>query len=188
MVVRAAHRFTVEDYYRMAETGVIKPDARVELLEGEIIDMSAIGPWHGGVVNRLTRLFIEAAKGRSIVAVQNSIGLSSISEPQPDLVLLKLRADDYASELPVPADALLLIEVADSTLDYDRNVKIPAYGKAGIPEVWIVNLPQLIFEVYREPHFTGYTSVMKLQPGNTARPLSFPDVAVDVDSILRQVP
>lgn len=185
MIVRAAHRFTVEDYHRMAETGVIKPDARVELLEGEIVDMMPTGPFHGGTVKKLNRLFSSASKGRWIVAVQDPIRLGPHSEPQPDLMLLKPSPDDYTSRHPTAEDVFLLIEVADSTVQYDCNAKLPAYGRAGVPEVWLINLPEQTIEVYREPHFSGYSSVTKLRAGETARTQVFPDVSIEIGSLLR---
>lgn len=186
MIARTAHRFTVDEYYKMAETGVIKPDARVELLDGQIIDMAPIGPFHGGAVKRLNRLFAKAAKDRFLVAVQDPVHLNDRSEPQPDVMLLKPKADDYGTRHPRPEDVFLLIEVADSTLQFDRDEKVAAYGAGGITEVWLVNLPEQKLEVYREPHFTGYASKTILSPGDTARPAAFPDVAIDVAALLRQ--
>src|SRR5207249_12101922 len=140
MLAPTKHRFNVEEYYRMAETGVLKPDARVELLNGEIIDMSPIGPFHGGLVNRLTRLFNKLSKGLWLVSSQNPLRLDDHSEPEPDVMLLKPATDDYTSRHPQPEDVFLLVEVSDTTLDYDRENKLPVYGSAGIAEVWIVNL------------------------------------------------
>lgn len=184
MPVLTGHRFSVQDYYRMAETGVLRPGARVELLEGRIIDMSPIGPLHGGLVNRLTRLFNRTANGRWLVTVQNPLHLDDHSEPEPDVMLLKPSPDDYTRRHPRPEDVFLLIEVSDSTLDYDREEKLPAYGRAGISEVWLVNPQDEVIEVYREPHFTGYTSKLVLHAGDQARPQAFPDVAVNVTELL----
>src|SRR4051812_20604444 len=127
MSVLTKHRFTVEDYHRMAETGVLKPDARVELLEGEIIDMAPIGSFHGGVTKRLIRFFTKLSQGRWLVSAQDPVRLNKHSEPEPDLMLLKPTEDDYTSRHPVPEDVFLLIEVADSSLSYDRTDKLPAY-------------------------------------------------------------
>lgn len=170
----------------MAETGVLGPGARVELLEGEIIDMSPIGPLHGGVVNRLLRLFTWALPGRCLVTVQNPVHLDAHSEPQPDLMLLRPAPDDYTTRHPRADDVLLLIEVADTSLDYDRNEKLPAYGHAGIREVWLVNLEEETVEVYREPHLAGYSSTMVLRAGDRACPLAFPDAAVEVAELLKR--
>jgi Uma2 family endonuclease len=176
----AKHRFTAEEYYRMAETGVIKPDARVELLDGEIIDMMPLGPFHGGSTNYLTQLLAARAKGRWILAVQNPVHLDRHSEPQPDLMLLKPAKDFYRKRHPGPAEVFLLIEVAETSLDYDRKKKLPAYGRAGVREVWIVNLQERVLELYRDPHYTGSNSITLLRAGDTARPLAFPDVIVKV--------
>ena len=186
MSAQTQHRFSVEDYYRMAETGVLRPGKRVELLDGKIIDMSPIGPLHGGLVNRLSRLFNQLSKGRWLVSAQNPLRLDDHSEPEPDVMLLKPAADDYTSRHPQPKDVFLLIEVADSTLEYDREEKLPAYGRAGIAEVWIVNLQAAAIEVYREPHFTGYGNKTVLRAGDQARPLAFPDTAVDVAELLKR--
>ena len=186
MPLATKHRFSVEDYYRMAETGLLRPDARVELLDGEIIDMSPIGPPHGGVTKRLNRLFAQLAGGRWLVAVQDPVRLDEYSEPQPDLMLLRPAPDFYRTRHPGPEDVFLLIEVAASSLAYDRGTKLPAYGRAGISEVWIVNLEDETIEVCREPHLAGYASMTSLRPGDKARPLAFPDAAVDVAELLKR--
>ncbi len=170
----------------MAETGVLRPDARVELLDGRIIDMSPIGPFHGGVVARLTRLFNKLAKDRWLVWPQNPLHLDDHAEPEPDVMLLKPSRNDYTSRHPRPDDVFLLIEVADTTLEYDREEKLPAYGRAGIGEVWIVNLVEQTVEIHREPHFTGYGEKKVLRAGDQARPHAFPDVAVDVAELLKR--
>jgi len=169
----------------MAESGVLRPDARVELLDGQIIDMAPIGPAHGGSVNRLIRLFSELGDGRWLVSAQNPVHLDRHSEPQPDLTLLKPAPDDYTTRHPGPEDVLLLIEVSDTSLAYDRLEKLPAYGREGIAEVWIVNLPEQTIEVYREPHFAGYGKTAVLRAGDKACPMAFPDAAVDVAELLK---
>ncbi len=184
MPVEAFHRFTVEDYHRMGAAGVLRPDARVELLGGRIIDMSPIGPWHGGVVSRLTQLFIKLARDRWWVTTQNPLRLDEHSEPEPDVMLCRMSPDDYTRRHPVPEDVLLLVEVADASLDYDRGEKLPRYGRAEIPEVWIVNLEERVVEVYREPHYEGYGSKTVLAPGGQASPQAFPDVMVNVSELL----
>jgi Uma2 family endonuclease len=186
MQVLAQHRFNVEEYHRMAETGVLRPDARVELLDGRIIDMSPIAPFHGGLVKRLSRLFTLKAKGRWTVSIQDPLRLDDHSEPEPDVMLLKPAPDDYTSRHPQPDDVFLLIEVSDTTLDHDHTEKLPAYGRAGVVEVWIVNLQDSTFEVYRKPHFTGYGSKTVLHKGEQVKPLAFPDVLVDVAELLKR--
>ena len=186
MFAQTKHRFSVKDYHRMAETGVLSPGARVGLLHGEIIDMSPIGPFHGGLVNRLIRIFNQNSGGRWTVSAQNPLALDDHSEPEPDVMLLKPAADDYTSRHPRPQDVFLLIEVSDTTIEYDREEKLPVYGRAGVPEVWLVNLGELAVEVYREPHFTGYGSKTILRAGDPAVPQAFPDVSVPVGELLRR--
>jgi Uma2 family endonuclease len=187
MSPRTKHRFSVKEYYRMAETGVLQPDARVELLNGEIIDMSPIGPFHGGVTNYLIEVFASAkSRGRWMTTVQNPVRLDDHSEPQPDVMLLKPVPDFYRRRHPQPADVFLLVEVADSSVAADREDKLPAYGRAGIAEVWIVDLNELTVEVYREPHFTGYGSKAVLRAGDKAVSQAFPDLAVDVGELLKR--
>jgi Uma2 family endonuclease len=182
----ALHRFSVRDYYRMAEMGVLRPDSRVELLDGKIIDMSPIGPLHGGVVKRLNRFFHRYSKDRWLIAVQDPLHLEDHSEPQPDLMLLRPVADDYESGHPEPKDVFLLIEVSDSTVETDREVKLPGYGRAGVAEVWIVNLVDGTLEVYREPNYTGYASIQILHEGESAAPALFPDAVIEVAKLLRR--
>ena len=180
------HRFSVKEYYRMAETGVLRPDARVELLDGEIIDMSPIGPFHGGVVARLTRLFTLFSKNRWLLSPQNPLRLNDYSEPEPDGMLLKPSPDDYTSRHPQPEDVFLLVEVSDSSLAIDVEKKLPLYGREGVAEVWIVNLEEAVVEIHREPHFNGYASKTVLRAGDQARPLAFPDAVVDVAELLKR--
>jgi Uma2 family endonuclease len=186
MPVLTEHRFSVKEYYRMAETGVLRPDARVELLGGKIIDMSPLGPFHGGLINRLIRIFAKLSRGRWLASAQNPLRMDDHSEPEPDFLLLKPSPDDYTSRHPQPDDVFLLIEVSDTTLDYDREEKLPAYGRAGIVEVWIVNLSDPTIEVYRNPHFTGYTSKTVLHPGDQLAPQAFPDAVVEVAELLKR--
>ena len=182
----ALHRFSAEEYHRLGELGILSPDARVELIEGAIHDMSPIGPFHSGVTMRLNRFFQLRAKARWTVWVQDAIRLDNYSEPEPDLMLLKPAPDDYVSHHPAPDDVFLLIEVADSTLDFDRSKKLQIYARAGIAEFWIVNLPDSTIEIYREPHFTGYEKKTVLKAGDQACPAAFPDVVVDVAELLRK--
>jgi Uma2 family endonuclease len=186
MPVQTQHRFNVKEYYRMAETGVLRPDARVELLDGKIIDMSPIGSSHAGMVKRFIRIFTKLAKERWAISAQDPLRLNDHSEPEPDFMLVKPSSDDYTSRHPEPDDVFLLVEVSDASLDYDREEKLPAYGRAGIVEVWIVNLRDQTLEVYREPHFTGYGNKAILRAGDQAKPLAFPDAVVDVTELLKR--
>jgi Uma2 family endonuclease len=186
MQVQIQHRFNVEEYYRMAETGVLRPEARVELLDGRIIDMSPIGSSHAGTVKRFIRLFNKLARDRWVISAQDPLRLDDHSEPEPDFMLLKPSPDDYTSRHPKPDEVFLLVEVADASLDYDRDEKIPAYGHAGVAEVWIVNLRDQSLEIYREPHFTGYGSKTVLRAGDQVSPQAFPDAVVDVGELLKR--
>ena len=170
----------------MAETGVLHPDARVELLDGEITDMSPIGPFHGGVTKFLNQLFTAAAKGRWTMAVQDPVQLDDHSEPEPDLMLLKPSADFYRHRHPRPEDVFLLVEIADSSLERDQAEKLPAYARAGIAEYWIVDLNEQTIEVYRQPNFAGYAEKATLREGDKASPQAFPDALVDVAELLKR--
>jgi len=180
----ARHQFTVDDYYKMAENGVLTEDSRVELIEGEIVDMPPIGHEHAGHVNRSTRYFSRDAFRSAMVAIQNPLRLGPRSEPQPDVLVLRARQDDYTTGHPTPADVLLLIEVADTSLPYDRETKGSLYARAGIVEYWILNLIDRQLEVRREPNDDGYAAVRILKPGDTIQPLAFPDISVAVDDLL----
>jgi Uma2 family endonuclease len=176
--------FTVEEYHRMGEAGILGEDSRVELIEGQIIRMNPISPLHAGRVNRLTELLWAHFSGKVIVRVQNPVRASHISEPQPDLCLLRLRADYYEGSHPEPSDVFLLIEVADSSLEYDRSVKASLYAATGMPELWIVDLNRRQLESFRVPGPDGYSEVRTVSPGEHLAPLAFPEVALAVRDIL----
>jgi Uma2 family endonuclease len=167
----------------MAECGALAPDARVELLDGKIIDMLPIGPFHGGTVTRLNRLFEQENRGRWLTSIQNSLKLSAHYEPQPDLALLKPRDDFYTKQIPGPDDVFLVIEISDATLLLDREVKLPAYARAAIPEMWLVNVPQKKVEVYRAPRNGVYAQRLEMAPGSDLSPEAFPDVKIDLKAL-----
>jgi len=177
-------RFTVDDYYRMAAAGVLGEDDRVELIDGEIIEMSPIGSRHSGYLNRLNRCFVRGVGERAVVAVQNPVRVSDLSEPQPDIAVLAPRDDSYTAAHPRPADVLLLIEVADSSLLYDRELKAPLYALSGIREFWIVDVEARRIVVFRDPAPDGYRAEFVAGPGDTIHPLAFPDLAVAVSEIV----
>ena len=176
--------FTVDEYYRMAESGILSEDDRVELIEGEIIKMSPIGRRHAGCVNRLNSLFWERLGRRAVVSVQNPVRLSDRTEPQPDIALLIPRADFYSEGHPQPQEVLLLIEVADTTIEYDREVKIPLYAQAGISEVWVVDLVEELVEVYRQPSVNEYAEVRQFRRGENLSLQAFSDVVLSVNEVL----
>ena len=177
---------TVAEYRRMGETGAFAPGERVELIEGEIVRMPPIGPLHSGLVNRLTRLLVRAVGNRAIVHVQNPVELSERSEPEPDLALLLFREDDYLDATPTPADTLLAIEVADSTLRFDRGTKVPLYARHGVPETWLIDARAERVTVHRDPGPDGYRlAVGPAVPG----PLdvgALPGVRIDLGGLFRR--
>src|ERR1051325_2458824 len=144
------HCFNVEEYHRMVEVGLLTEDSRVELIEGEVVQMSPIGSRHGGTVNRASALLNGILEGRAMVSVQNPIRLNDFSEPQPDLALLKPRKDYYSDSHPTPEDVLVVIEVVDASLRYDRSVKLPLYARAGIREAWLIILQRQVVDVYSQ--------------------------------------
>lgn len=178
------HRFTVAEYMRMAEVDLLGEDSRVELVWGEIVEMSPIYIGHTSTVKRLIRLLTQTLGDRIILGVQDPVQLSNDSLPQPDIAVLRPQDDFYSEQQPGPNDILLLIEVADSSLKYDRRVKSKLYGSAGIADYWIVNLPERQIEVYREPRPNGYRTVTYFAPSETLTPLAFADVPLTVDEIL----
>ena len=181
-------KFTVAEYYRMAEAGILKPDERVELIEGEIIVMPPIGPEHAANVNELNAVFGPHAPGRFRLSVQNPVHLDSGSEPEPDVALLRLREDRYITAHPTPGDVLLIVEVAHSTLAYDRDVKAHLYGRNNIPETWVRNLPEDCIERFTQPGPEGYAQHTVHRRGETLTPVSFPDLELAVAELLPPVP
>ena len=177
-------KFTVEQFHKMAESGILNEDDRVELIRGEIIEMAAIGTKHAACVRRLNNVLHRIFGDEVIISVQNPIGLDDSSEPQPDVVLLKPREDFYASAHPQPKDVFLIIEVADTTIKYDREVKIPLYAEEGVIEVWLVDINLECVEVYREPATDGYKKVEKFSRGESLIIQAFEDVNISVDEIL----
>ena len=177
-------RFTVDEYYRMAEAGVLHEDDPVELLDGAIIEMAPIGDRHFGCVLFAQRWFERRLGDRAFVSVQGPVRLSSGSEPEPDIVLLRPRPDYFRSGKPGPADVLLLIEVADTTLAYDRDVKLRFYAESGIREVWIVDLNASRVLVYRGPTDLTYAQVLVVERDGTLSPLAFPDLLLSVADLL----
>jgi Uma2 family endonuclease len=175
------HRLTVRAFHRLAEAGILGEDDRVELIEGALVDMPPIGSEHAGEVRVLIQLLTRAAADVAIVDAQNPLVLGQESEPQPDIMLLKRRADFYRRSHPGPEDVLLLIEVADPSAHYDRTVKIPLYARFGIAEVWLLDLPHRRLGVYRtpRPEHSAYQHLQQHFDG-TVSPALLPGVAIDV--------
>ncbi|MGD1702925.1 Uma2 family endonuclease [Dapis sp. BLCC M229] len=176
--------FTVEQYYKMLEAGVFNENERVELIRGEIINMSPMGYHHAGRLNRLNELFFLRLAQTVTIGIQVPVRLNNTSEPQPDVSLLQRRPDFYETQLPQPENVFLLIEVSDTTIKYDREVKVPLYAENNIVEVWLVNLTEKCLEVYRQPTANGYQTVQTFQKGESLTIQALPNVTFTVDEIL----
>jgi Uma2 family endonuclease len=183
-MVELRRRFTVEEYERMGEVGIFDPADRVELLDGEIVTMSPIGPKYAGVVNRIAACLFRSLDDRATVIVQNPLRLLPRSEPQPDLVVARFRRDFYQSAHPTAEDVLLVIEVADSSLRTDRAVKLPIYARQGIGEVWIVDLAADVVHVHTDPVHGAYREVCTVRSGETLKPRMVPDLELTIGEIL----
>lgn len=177
-------RFSVDEYDRMGEAGILGEDDRVELLDGEIVEMTPIGSRHAATVKRLIALFTDSLGSRVQIGAQDPVQLNDYSEPQPDLVLLRPHADFYAAGHPTPEDILLLVEVADSSLRVDRLVKIPLYARAGVSEVWLIDLEQSRALVHRGPSEQGYGVVSEVDADESLAPLAFPEQSFALGDIL----
>jgi Uma2 family endonuclease len=178
------HFFNVDEYYRMAEVGLLSQDDRVELIEGEIIEMGPIYSTHAGTVCRANAFFNRNLGDTVIVSVHNPVRLNDFSEPQPDLALLKPRKDFYSNSHPGPEDVLVVIEVADTTVNYDRNVKLPVYARAGITEAWLLVLAKGIIEVHTQPKNGKYQRVQRLKRGKTVVSFAIPGFTCKVEDLL----
>jgi Uma2 family endonuclease len=180
-------RLNVSQYHQMSEAGIFSENDKVELINGEIIEMSPIGRRHTACVNRLNSVFSQLLGNKVIIAVQNPIILNNLSEPEPDIALLKPRADFYESGHPQPQDIFLLIEVADSSLEYDRDVKIPLYATSGISEVWLVDIYEQVIIVYRYPSENGYSDIQTFSRGEKLSIQAFPEINLVVNDILGSI-
>jgi len=174
------HRINAEQFHKMAEVGMFVPGERVELIEGEVLDMAPIGSFHCGNLNWLNQTFVEATHGNAIVHIQNALRLSPIVEVYPDLALLKPRADFYRKAHPGPDDVLLVVEVADTSSAYDRGIKAELYARHAIPEYWIVDIPARSVRFHRAPIDGRYTDITATEtPGPTPIP-GLPSINVDL--------
>ena len=178
-------RFTADDYQHMGRTGILSRHDRVELIDGEVVAMTPIGPRHNAAVNRGTRALVLAAGRDAVVQPQGSVRLDGYHEPQPDLVLLRPRTD-YASHLPEPADILLIVEIAESSLDYDRDLKSRIYAAAGIPEYWISDLGAERLYCYSHPEGGTYQTMANRHRGETAAPQALPACAIQVEDLFAE--
>ena len=176
--------FTTEDYHRMMASGILSEDDYVELLRGEIVEMSPIGSRHAACVKRLNRLLSRLIGERGVISIQDPIRLDAHSEPQPDLAVLRPRPDYYATAHPEPKDVLLLVEVAETSAGYDHEVKLPLYAQANIPEVWLVDLAEECIRVFDQPAPQGYDGIRHYWRSDTIAPQAFPDVQIALTEIL----
>ena len=176
---------SIAEYHRIGEAGVLGEGDRIELVEGEMIEMAPIGSRHLAKVSRLARLLSVAVGEHAIVSVQNPIALPPHNEPQPDIALLKPRLDDYESALPTTDDILLVVEVADTTLNYDRDAKLPIYARHGIVEVWLVDIIGQKLTVHREPGPKGYSRLLTPERGDTISPILCGNATIQLSELWR---
>ena len=184
VVAPQTYRFTAEEYHRMGEVGILPPDVRVELVGGEIKRMPPIHPPHASTVNRLNAVLAAKFQGQSVVAIQNPIQLDDYNEPQPDVSVLRFRDDYYGNQHPTPADVLLAIEVADTSLSYDRDEKMPLYGRSGIPEAWLVDVQSGTITVFTEPQASGYGQQRVLSRGREIVSVAVEGLRLQVDEAM----
>jgi Uma2 family endonuclease len=177
------HRITVDEYHRMAEVGLIAPDARVELIEGEIIEMPPIGNPHAAAVDRLVELLRTAVGIHAILRCQGPIQLGEMSEPQPDIALLTRREDFYEHQRPTANDTLLAIEVSDTTLTYDLHKKMSLYATHGVTELWVIDVNRKRLHLFRQPVGAKYAEVSSQDTLGVMSIASLPGVAVDLSSL-----
>ena len=179
----ARRKLDVDAYYRMAEVGILGPDDRVELIDGDVIDMAPIGEDHAATVNGLNEKLVLAFAGRAVVSVQNPVRLDRFNEPEPDFAVCRLRADRYRAGHPGAPDVLLLIEVADSSLRFDRTVKLPLYARAGIAEVCIVDLQRRAVDVHRGPEGGSYAEVTTHGPADRIALALAPEITIGLSGV-----
>ena len=180
--------FTTDDVLKMAEAGLFGEEERIELIDGEIIEMTPVGARHVHCVNRANSYFGVAFGSAAIVSIQNPVHLNIHNMPQPDVVVFKPRADFYFPVRPTPADVLFIVEVSDSTLRRDRNIKLPRFAAFGIPEVWIEDLKHDLILVFRDPEGSQYRTQFTLRRGESISPLAFPDASFLVDDLIGEEP
>ncbi|WP_346291192.1 Uma2 family endonuclease [Sphaerothrix gracilis] len=179
--------FTVAQYHQMAEAGIFTPDERIELIEGEVITVAAIGFRHAACVDRAAQLFFRKFGDKAIVRVQNPVQLGDRSEPQPDIALLHPKADFYATQHPTAADIFLIVEVADSSLEYDRQVRVPLYAQQNVIEVWLIDIEHSALSVYQQPLSGKYQTVKAYgcdQCDQSLSCLAFPEISIAMADLL----
>jgi Uma2 family endonuclease len=177
------HRLTVDEYYRMAELGLLPPDARVELIEGEIIDMTPQGSRHADLVARLNRRIVLAIGEAAVVRCQLPLRLSLRSEPEPDFAIVKERGAHYAEAHPSATDVLFLIEIAHTSVKYDRYIKIPLYARHGVAEAWVIDIEAARVHLHRAPRDGTYTDVTSVDAPDALSPIALPHVRIDLSGV-----
>ena len=187
-VAVSRRRFTVDDYHRMGEAGILSPTDRMELIDGEIVTKTGIGPRHGASVDRATRALVTTVDTSAIVRVQGSVRLDLFNEPEPDILLLRPQADFYASAHPGPADILLIVVVAESSIDFDRDIKARVYARAGLPDYWLVDLNEDLVHVHSDPSSGIYRAVVSYRREQSITPRLLPDFAISVLHLLGPKP
>jgi len=185
-VAVSRRRFTADDYQRMGQAGILRAEDRVELIDGEIVAMTPIGPRHCASVDRANRAFVTKAGDSAIVRVQGSVRLDLYSEPEPDLVLLRPRADFYASAHPGPADILLIVEIADSSIDYDREIKSRVYARSGVQEYWLADLNENVLFCYSSTEGGTYQNVRRHTRGQSLAPQLLPACVLSTEDLLAE--
>jgi Uma2 family endonuclease len=182
-VVTQRYQFTVDDFARMLDAGIIEEHERVELIDGEVRQMFAIGPLHIFLVNRLTAILTKQLSDRAIVSVQNSVVLNDFTQPQPDFVILRLKEDFYKDALARPNDVHLIIEVADSSLEYDRDEKVPRYAQMRIPEVWLVDANAKEVTQYARPDAGAYQRVRPFGPDEELKSVEIESLSLSINDL-----
>jgi len=177
------HRLSVAEYYRMAEVGILQPDARVELIDGEIIDMAPIGSRHNAIVDRLARTLQQAVRDLAIVRTQGSVSLGSYSEPHPDIALLRPHADSYFTAQPGASEICLIVEVADSSLAFDRDVKVPLYARHQLAEMWLIDIEHRRLKRHRHPSPDRYALIDEPSLQSPLSVSTIAGVAIDLSTL-----
>ncbi len=185
-VAVTTRKFTVDEYHTMIQSGILHEDDRVELLVGKIVEISPIGKNHAACVDNLAELFIVSLAGKARIRIQNPLVLSDFSEPQPDIMILKYRKDAYGNKLPRPDDVFLLVEVGEMSVEKDRQMQLPLYARAGIREVWLIDLVNEVVERYLEPAKEQYRRIERFEIGDEISPQAFPEFRLSVNDILRK--
>lgn len=176
---------SVQDYHRMVEVGILAADEQVELIEGQLYTMAAKGTAHSAAMTRIARILSQRLADRALLRFQDPVQLNDFSEPEPDVAIVHLDPLDYEDHHPTPTEIFWLIEIADSTLRRDRDLKAPVYGRSGIQEYWILDVQERCLYVFRDPGQEGYGAEQTRLEQESIAPLAFPDCPIQVEEFLR---